>query len=178
MAKNPGKLFEEDILASVPDKYFKYKLRDSAAAWGGGTKTRFTTNNICDVIVHDSIWLHLWELKSHGGNSFPLTIKRNAKGTITNYGVIKRNQVDGLMNEYNKKNVEPGFIFNLRDKEKTFFVSIKWVYMAIYEDELKSLNLKWLELHGMLIPQQKRPRSKIHYVYDLSALLEELKKGE
>ncbi len=173
--RNLGKMFEEDIMNSIAEGLFKYKLRDSAAAWGEGSKTRFTTNNICDLIVHDGIWLHLLELKSHAGNGIPTGPKTNEKGKITHYGVIKINQLEGLMDEHPKKNVSAGFLFNLRDKNKTYFVEAPAVHIAVVLENKKSLNLQWIEQHGMLIPQMLKGRSKIHWKYDLSALLDNVK---
>lgn len=168
MSKNLGKRFEEDLKKSVPDKYFVYRLRDSAGAWQGGSNTRFTASNICDFIVFANGWIHLLELKSHKGASIPIAPKQNDKGKITHYGVIKVNQVKGLEKEYKKDHVNAGFIFNLSEKEKTYFVTIPEVEQAIKEDK-KSLNLEWLELHGMLIPQEKKIS---RYKYDLSGLLD------
>ena len=170
MSANNGKNFEFDIMNSVPEGLFKYKLRDSASGWSGGQATRFTTNNICDLIVHDGAWVHLLELKSHKGKSFPVSPKTNEKGKITHYGVIKANQLDGLMDAYNKKNVNPGFLFNLSEHKKTYFVSVHFVHKAIVEEGKKSLNLEWLEQHGQLIPQSQRARQTIHWNYDLSVL--------
>ncbi len=172
MTRNLGKIFEEDIMSSVPENLFKYKLRDSASGWSGGNKARFTTNNICDLIVHDGIWLHLLECKSHKGNSIPTTPKINTKGKITHYGVIKINQLEGLMEEYPKKNVSTGFLFNLSDKCKTYFVEAPEVCEALVEEHKKSLNLEWIEQHGMLIPQIRKGRSQIHWKYKLSSLLD------
>lgn len=174
--RNLGKMFEEDIMDSVPRKLFKYKLRDSASGWSGGNKARFTTTNICDIQCFDGQWFHLWELKSHKGNSIPTSPKHNEKGKITHYGVIKKNQLDGLIEAYSKKNVEPGFLFNFSDKQKTYFVSVKWVAKALLEENKKSLNLEWVEQHGTLIPQELKGRSKMHWIYDLSILLDNVRK--
>jgi penicillin-binding protein-related factor A (putative recombinase) len=176
MPKNMGKEFENDILNSIPKDLFKYKLRDSAASWGRteGSKTRFTTKNICDFIVFDGIWLHLWELKSHKGNSIPTAPKFNSKGTLTHYGVFASQQLEGLMNEYETEKVVPSVIINFRDKNKTFAISILHVYKAVVIDEKKSLNFEWCEQYGLLIPQQLKGRSKIHWKYDLGVLLDNL----
>jgi recombination protein U len=170
--KNPGKVFEEDIMGSIPEKLFKYKLRDSASGWSGGDKARFTTNNICDLIVHDGVWLHLLECKSHKGTSIPTSPTTNEKGKITHYGVIKINQLDGLMKEHPKENVSAGFLFNLSDKARTYFVEVPEVYEALVNEGRKSLSLEWLGLHGVLIPQMLKGRSKIHWKYNLSSLLD------
>jgi len=166
--KNSGKIFEEDIKKSIPEEYFVYRLRDSSGAWGEGTKTRFTPNNICDFIVHANGWLHLIELKSHKGASIPISPKKNKDGKITHYGVIKANQLEGLLKEHHKSCVYSSFIFNLADKEKTYWVDCGMIADAINKG-LKSLSLEWLEKYGILIPQQiKRTR----YKYDLSNLLD------
>lgn len=170
--KNQGKVFEEDIMNSIPESLFKYKLRDSASGWSGGDKARFTTNNICDLIVHDGIWLHLLECKSHKGNSIPTSPKVNTKGNITHYGVIKINQLEGLMKEHPKENVSAGFLFNLSDKDKTYFVEVPEVYEALVVENKKSLSLEWIDQHGMLIPQIRKGRSKNHWEYNLSNLLD------
>lgn len=161
---NSGKKFEEDFKNSIDDKYFVYRLRDSAGTWQGGTNTRFTSSNICDYIVFANSWLFLLELKSHKGASIPIAPKENDKGKITHYGVIKVNQLEGLNEALKKKDVEAGFLFNLSDKEKTWFVEVSKVAEAIKEEK-KSLSLEWLEQHGTLIPQQKK---RTRYKYDLS----------
>lgn len=171
--KNPGKVFEEDIKESIPQNCTVQRLKDGSTTGTSDNPRRIKTNNPCDFIVFDDVWYHMWELKSHQGNSFPLTpVTKDTKGRIKAYGVIKKNQIDGMMNEYGKKNREPGFIFNFRDKDKTFFVSVKWVHQAVYEEGKKSLSLEWCEQHGTLIKQYKKFRSKIHWEYDLSVLLD------
>jgi hypothetical protein len=172
MAKNPGKSFEDDIKESIPSNCFVQRLKDGSSTGTSEAPRRIKTNNICDFIVFDEKWLHLWELKSHKGNSIPTSPKTNEKGDITHYGVIKINQLEGLMNEHQKKNVSTGFIFNLRDKLKTYFVEAIAVHRALVLENKKSLNLEWIERNGMLIPQKLKGRSKIHYNYDLSCLLD------
>lgn len=173
MPTNAGKLFEEDIKNSIPDSCFVQRLKDGSAG-GGEKRVRLRSNNICDYIVFDGQWLHLWELKSHKGNSIPTSAKYNEKGTLTHYGVFASNQLIGLMEEYTKKNVNPGVIVNFRDKGKTIFISILHVYQAVVVDGKKSLSVEWCEQYGTLIPQQRKGRSKIHWTYDLGCLLDNL----
>ncbi|MDF2804874.1 MAG: hypothetical protein K0S61_4779 [Anaerocolumna sp.] len=165
---NSGKVFEEDIKKSINDKYFIYKLKDSAGTWQGGNNTRFTSSNICDYIVFANGWLHLLELKSHKGASIPIAPIKNKQGKITKYGAIRTNQVEGLFKEYCKPKMNCGFIFNLSDKEKTWFVDILNIKVEI-ERQARSLSLEWLEMHGVLIPQEKK---RTRYKYDLSVILD------
>ena len=171
MPKNAGKMFEEDIKNSIPGNCFVQRLKDGSAG-GGEKRVRLKSNNICDFIVFEEMWLHLWELKSHKGNSIPTSPKYNDKGEITHYGVFAANQLEGLMTEYGKKNVNPGVIVNFRDKCKTYFISILFVYRDVVVDGKKSLSVEWCEQHGQAVPQRMKGRSKIHWTYDLSFLLE------
>lgn len=165
---NTGKIFEGDIKASIPTRYFVYRLRDSTGTWESTAKVKYTTSNICDFIVFANGWLHLLELKSHKGSSIPLYEKKNDKDKITYYGIIKINQLNGLLKECNKKNISAGFIFNLAEKEKTWFVEATDVKNAI-ETNHKSLSMEWLEQFGMLIPQKKKIS---RYKYDMSVILD------
>jgi len=174
MPQNSGKIFEGDFSNSIPENYFKYKLKDSPGAWGQteNSKVRFTSSNICDFVIHNGKWLFLLELKSHKGASLPITPKVNEKGKITHYGAIKANQLEGLMKEYYKWNVEAGFLINLSEKFKTYFVEVINVKNAIDEGK-KSLGLEWLERNGTLIPQSTKKRGT-HQIYDLSMLMKEV----
>lgn len=175
MAQNSGKVFEKDFTDSIPENYFKYKLKDSPGAWGDekpketNSKVRFTSTNICDLVVHNGQGLFLLELKSHKGASIPIAPKTNEKGKVTNYGVIKTNQLQGLLKEYDKRNVKAGFVFNLSEKFKTYYVEAINVKQAIDEGR-KSLGIEWLNLNGTIIPQAIKKRGT-HQVYDTSILL-------
>ena len=170
MPKNSGKIFEEDFKGSISRDYFIYRLKDGTAGFKGAKNenVRFQATNTCDFIVFANGWLHLLELKSHKGASIPLGQKFNDSGKLTHYGIIKVNQLNGLLKECNKNKVNAGFVFNLAEKEKTWFVEATDVNNAI-EAKRKSLSIEWLEQYGMLIPQQKKIS---RYRYDLSVLLD------
>lgn len=170
MPKSTGKMFEEDIKKSIPTQYFVYRLKDGTAGFAGARNenVRFQATNICDYIVFANGWVHLLELKSHKGASIPISPIYNDKGKIIKYGVIKVNQLDGLLKEHDKEDINGGFIFNLSDKEKTWFVDVL-VLKTTIDEGLKSLSLDWLNKYGTLIPQEKK---RTRYRYDLSVILD------
>ena len=146
---NDGKKFEEDFIKSIPENWFKYRLRDSGGSWQGGEKARFTPTNICDFIVYNNkLWL--LELKSHKGKSIPLSC-------------IRENQIKGL-EAASKLGVDAGYIFNFRDVEETYFIDAAKINKFIELSTRKSIPLDFLKEHGMLIPQHKK---KVRYRYDL-----------
>ena len=153
--KNEGKKFEEDFIKSVPEQWFDYRLNDSASSWQGGEKARFTPTNICDFIVYTKKDLWLLELKSHKGVSFPLTPKYNPKGKLTDYGVIKVKQLDGLV-KANEKGILAGFVFNFRDKEETYFLMAEKVKEFIDSESRKSIPIDYIKDNGTLIKQTKK----------------------
>jgi recombination protein U len=153
---NEGKLFEKDFIDSVPEQYFKYRLRDSAGTWQGGENTRFTPSNICDFIIYTGK-LFLLELKSHKGKSIPLSC-------------IRENQLNGLLEAY-KKGTHAGFIFNFRDINETYYLTANSLNSFMVTNNRKSIPLSYLKESGTLIPQKMKGRSKIHQIYDLTVLI-------
>ena len=147
--QNEGKRFEEDLIKSVPNNWFKYRLNDSASSWQGGEKARFTPSNICDFIVYNgNLWL--LELKSHKGKSLPLSC-------------IREKQLQGLV-DANKRGVLAGFIINFRDVQETYFIMAESIKQFIETEERKSIPISYLRFCGELIPQTKK---KVRYNYDL-----------
>jgi len=147
--QNAGKRFEEDLIKSVPNDWFKYRLNDSASSWQGGEKARFTPSNICDFIVYNgNLWL--LELKSHKGKSLPLSC-------------IREKQLQGLV-DANKRGVLAGFIINFRDVQETYFIMAESIKQFIETEERKSIPISYLRFCGELIPQTKK---KVRYNYDL-----------
>lgn len=151
---NPGKMFEEDFIKSVPDQIFHYRLRDSAGTWQGGENTRFTPCNICDFIIFDRSKLYLLELKSHKGKSLPISC-------------IRENQLKGLLQAY-RKGVKAGYIINFRDVEETYFFSANSMNSFLTTETRKSIPLSIVRQYGILIPQEKK---RTRYKYDLSEFI-------
>lgn len=141
---NEGKKFEQDIKNSVPEDVFYYRLKDGTASWGG-EETRFQCQNACDCIMFHTPHMYMFELKSHKGKSLP-------------FSCIRDNQLLELVQAAHK-GVIAGFIVNLRDVDKTFYVGAVTVQELINTLDRKSIPLEFfdtqcIELYG----QKKRTR--------------------
>ena len=154
---NEGKKFEQDIKNSVPDNVFYYRLKDGTAAWGG-EETRFQAQNACDCIMFLTPYMYMFELKSHKGKSLP-------------FSAIRQNQLDELV-QAAERGVTAGFIVNLRDIEKTYYVSAVTVQELINTLDRKSIPLEFFETQCIrLLAEKKRTR----YRYDILNLFYQIR---
>ena len=145
---NEGKLFEQDFVKSCD--FFTLRLKD-AGGWSNAENTRFTISNLCDMIAYKDGKLLLIELKSCGGTSIP-------------YDNIK--QLDS-MNKVCYDGVYPIFILNFRKFEKTYVVKASKLMELRETLGKKSVSYLDAELHGVLLPQQKK---RVRYKYNTEIL--------
>ena len=157
MAKNEGKKFEEDFKKSVPEECFYYRFIDNAASFSGGDNVRFTSHNLCDCMTMTSDKLYLIELKSHTGESLPLSC-------------IRKNQIEGTA-KINHPQIRAIFIINFRDKEKTYSIDAEKLEKYISTSNRKSIPIKFLEENGIEIIGQ---RKKVRWRYDLNKFFKEI----
>lgn len=156
---NPGKKFEEDIKKSVPEWCWIYRFKDGTANFAGekNSNVRFQAHNICDFMVMSKDILFLLELKSHKGSSIP-------------FNCIREKQIQE-MSSINHSNIKPMFIFNFRDKEKTYAVQAIKVKEFIEGAERKSIPIAWCKENGIEIPGKKKIT---RFRYDLESLFYEV----
>ncbi len=161
IAKNEGKKFEEDFANSVDKtKCWLYRLRDNAASFSGGDKTRFSSTNICDYILYhnDTRTLYLCELKSTKSTSIP-------------YTMLKQNQINGLTEASNHL-IVPCFIFNYREYNNvTYFMLIDDFNDMKTSLKKKSFNPTDLEKYGALKIYSEKKQTR--YRYDIERLIKE-----
>ncbi|MDD4111342.1 MAG: hypothetical protein PHS54_07405, partial [Clostridia bacterium] len=138
---NNGKIFEQEIKASVPTDMFYYRFKDGTASWGKSDNTRFQAHNICDCMLFDGQMLYLLELKSHKGKSIP-------KSCIRPTQMIELLQADCF------DNVDAGFLFNFRDVGRTFYMSVSDVAFVL--SQAKSVSIKACEDYGVEIVGVKK----------------------
>lgn len=162
IAKNQGKLFEQDFQKSVPPTCWTYRLRDNASSFANGSATRFTSSNICDYILFDDIskTLFLIECKSTQGSSVPLSI-------------IRDNQTKGLI-DASKHNLIAGFLINFRnDTNNTYFISIDNYVKMVNDINKKSFNIKDLLANNAIEIYSSKKRTR--YKYDIQEMINKLK---
>lgn len=161
IAKNQGKLFEQDFQKSVPPTCWIYRLRDNASSFANGNATRFTSSNICDYILFDDIskTLFLVECKSIQGTSVPLSI-------------IRDNQINGLR-DASKHNLIAGFLINFRNKDNnTYFILIENYIRMVKDTNKKSFNIKDLLANNAIeiISTKKCTR----YTYNIQGMIDKI----
>ena len=116
------KEFEKDWKRSFPNSFIM-RLPDQQSGYYGAS------SNPCDFICHINGKLHLLELKSHLGNTFPLDNLR---------------QYDKLMEYCGIDGVKIGILVWFRDRDKVVYCPIETI-TKLKLDNKKSVNIKYLE---------------------------------
>jgi recombination protein U len=151
---NDGKKFEEDFRKSTPPEVFVHRVKDA----GSDKQHLFGVRNECDFIVYYQPWLHLWELKSHKGQSIP-------------FGALTDTQLAALAEHGTKPGVKTAFIFNFRDLEETWYVRAWRVRAFVLSGGRKSFPVDWCRQVGKRVDQQL---VRTRYRYDVDKLLREV----
>lgn len=138
--KNAGKQFEEDFIKSVPESVYHYRFKDGTAGFAGcqNENVRFQATNIADFLLHDGrMWL--LELKSHLGKSFPYTA---VMGSYNKNKKVwsKEKQLNDLEKASHFAGIIPGYIFNFRDLNLTYFVPVRHVHYFFLPQRNKKLS--------------------------------------
>ncbi|MBU3102964.1 Holliday junction resolvase RecU [Clostridium gasigenes] len=160
MAKNIGKVFEEEFKSSINNEHWYYRFNDGTSAYNkdiANKNIRFQAKNICDCQVMARDKLFLLELKNTKGASLPFTN-------------IKANQVEGLSN-INHNKIKAYFIVCFRDKEKCYAVEAKLVKYFIDKATSRSIPQAWFKSNCIEIPMIKK---RVRYKYDLELLFREV----
>lgn len=148
MAKNIGKVFEEEVKASIPPDFYIERYKDDTAGFYGVT-------NPADYRLYKYPYLFLIELKTHKGKSIPLD-------------AIRPNQIKGLHKAVQYKGVFGGFILNFRELEETYYITVQDMLAFVNNTERKSIPVEWCRNRGVRIEQKKKIT---RYTYDLSKWL-------
>lgn len=149
MAKNIGKIFEEEIKASIPSDFFIERYKDDTAGFYG-------VSNPADYRIYKYPYTFLLELKTHQGVSIPID-------------KIRPNQIQGMLKAVQHEGVYGGFIINFRDLEETYYVSVESMIKFILYADRKSIPVEWCRRTGVRIKQIKK---RVRYSYNLSKWLE------
>ena len=154
-----GKRFEEDFKKSVPDHWYYRRFKDSAGAWAGGEKTRFTASNECDCLIFntDTGILFGLELKSFKGKSMPYKNMNDPKGK----------KLEKMIDINNKNRCVSGYVLNFRDLGETYFVNTCNIVLLIERRDRKSFAYSDIVFLGLRIPQALK---KVRYKYDIERI--------
>lgn len=160
MAKNPGKVFEDDFKASVPKDVYFLRLHDSALGFDVDHSTqRFSLKSPYDSILCKNGQMYAFELKSHKGKTL---------GFCGKNAPIKRRQIENLVKAGDSGAVA-GIIINFRDYEETYYIDAKTFFGFMDTCGKKSVNIEDARTMGIRIPEH---RKITHSTYDLDVILD------
>ena len=159
--KNPGKIFEDDFKASVPDDVYYLRLNDSSIGFDvENSSQRFALKSPYDIILCKRGQMYSMELKSCAGYSFSFY------GKSAN---IKIRQVENLIKAKRAGSISY-LILNFRKYEKTYAIDPDEFINFTKNTTKKSINLEDVKRFNSVreIPQ----RIKVtRYRYDLESIL-------
>ena len=159
---NVGKNFEQNFKDSVPKDVYYLRLHDSAIGFDTANSTqRFALKSPFDCMLYKLPVLYALELKSTSGKSV------SYRGTSP---MIKSHQIQKLR-EAACKGIKAGFIFNFRQSNRTYFLSVgDFDGLTDHQMRTKS-SISELEIinsgRAILIPQTLK---KVNWKYDLDVL--------
>jgi len=167
MAKNVGKMFEQDFSKSAPIYVGILRIPDAAQSFGHSTYLRFSKKNPFDYLMWNpkSYTLYALELKTVKGKS--ISFERSKEDN----GEIHLHQIDGLDNFNKVGQCICGFIIEFRELETTIFLQIDEFIKLRDTITKKSFTLADLDTNGInyiVIPQTL---IKTHYRYDVESFL-------
>ena len=149
--KNPGKKFEEDILTSVTNNIYKYRIKDTTLRFKGD-------NNPCDMFLFKDDTLYMLELKSTKASAIP-------------YTSIAEHQFEGLLKASKYNGIKAGFLFNFREHKETYYIDINKAIEFKNNSGRMSYPIKFVRENGIKLDQTlKRTR----YRYDIEKLLKNI----
>ena len=148
MAKGIGKVFEEEVKASIPPDVYVERYKDDTAGFSG-------VSNPADYRLYKYPYTFLLELKTHKGKSIPLD-------------KIRENQIKGMYKAIQYKGIYGGFIINFRDLEETYYIPVQDIIAFINSKERKSIPVEWCRENSIRIEQTKK---RTRYTYNLSKWL-------
>lgn len=159
---NPGKQFEQDLKASIPEGVYFLRLTDSAIGFDVSQSTqRFAPKSPYDCIMYKHPTMYALELKSTKNTS--LSFKGKSP-------MIKEHQLKKLR-EAAAKGVNAGFMINFRTSGNTFYLPIQ-AFDEITQYGMiskSSINEYDITSSGKAIRIEARLK-KVKYSYNLTPL--------
>ena len=162
--KNIGKVFEDNIKASMPKDVMVYRPPDQAQAFDmSSTKLRFSRHSPADYFIFDG-----------NKNLFlALECKTSFERTKDDKGIIHHYQIKSLNDLSNYHRVISGFLLDFRKSDNTYFLHISDMNKIIEAIDKKSFNEKDMLTICSPILLEKR-KLKVNYRYNIEKLLEEI----
>lgn len=170
IAKNVGKIFEENFKKSIPEYVLIYRPPDQSQSFDmkSNSNLRFSRHSPCDFMLFDDKRRKFWtlELKSFNGSC-------SFERTKTDKGIIHFHQIESLKNFSQYKNVYSGFILDFRKTDNTYFLSIlEWNQLA---DSISKKSFNENDLLSYCNPILiNKKKLNVNYKYDIEQLLDNI----
>lgn len=146
--QNFGKIFEVQVLSSVPAYMYKMRIKDTVMRFKGDT-------NPCDMIIFHDGKLFMLELKSTQNTSLP-------------FDNIHYHQFQDLEIAGKIKGIHAGFLIEMRKYKETYYLSIDKALDYVKNSGRKSFSISFLRENAIRVEQTlKRTR----YGYNIEKLI-------
>lgn len=177
MAKNEGKIFEDDFRSSIDkDRCLLIRLNDQPQSY---TKTaRFSLKPPCDFILYDSqtkLFIPI-ELKTTKYRSMSY---ENINEENPNNAMIHKHQLEKLLEFSKYDGVKAGLLLNFRTDEtkiqRTYYISIQGFLDMCQKIDKKSVNeIDLLNIGHAIKVNGTKKRSR--YIWNINELLDRFSK--
>ena len=146
--KNYGKIFEVQVLSSVPAYMYKLRIKDTVMRLKGDT-------NPCDMIIFYNGKLFMLELKSTQNTSLP-------------FSNIHFHQFQDLEIASKVEGINAGFLIEMRNYGETYYLDINKALEYVNTSGRKSFSITYLRQNAIKVEQTlKRTR----YGYNIEKLI-------
>ena len=178
MAKNVGKVFEDNWKKSIPSYMWNYKPPDAATGFNikddeendDKHKLRFSHRSPADFFLFDTRYglFYTLELKSFEGScSFERT--KGEKGTIHWY------QIETLLKFAEYDRVISGLILDFRDKGNTYFLEIR-DFKNMIDNYITKKSFNESDMLRYCNPYKiEKEKLRIHYRYNIELFCNDMK---
>lgn len=123
--KNPGKLFEQDVVKSMPEYVYVHRLKDSAQSFKNSAS--WSWDNPCDFYFFDSDRRVFYAIECKSTKYKSMSVQTNKDDDSSK--MIKYHQVSSLIKISKYNGVVAGFFLNFRDEkndtERLYFINTK-----------------------------------------------------
>lgn len=170
MAKNPGKIFEDDIKKSCQrDNIFVDRVRDNATSYFDVDQidSLYSKENPYDFHIYKYPNLMCAECKYTKHVSMSIQQDANEKNKM-----IKLHQIEALTKASQFEGIKAGFLFcfynEKTNQESTYYMPIQNFNRFLQSEDKKSINIIDIAKYGCVKISQIKLRT--HYHYDIKEL--------
>ncbi len=174
MAKNAGKIFEDDLKKSCQrDGIFVDRVRDNATSYFDVEQidSLYSKENPYDFHIYKYPYLMCLECKHTKHVSISIQQNKEEKSKM-----IKLHQIEALTNAAQFDGVKAGFAFCFynenTNQEATYYMPIQNFNKFLSETDKKSINIIDVATYGCIKIDQVKLRT--HYHYDIKGLFDQL----